>query len=1004
MTREADAVTTENRAVEQSHPGEAPHGGAAGEGSENGSPRGRRRPRALTVVSVVAVALFALWGIGTPLIGASSLSSTDKMVSQSPYAESGFAASTTKNSYLDDTFTSGFPSLILYKGALQDGLTDGQWDPYMSGGTPLAATPNYALASPLTIPYYLLPTWLAPAYERLLELVVAVGGCFLFLRRLKLSRPTAVTAGLIFAGSGFMVAWLDFPQTRVAAFIPVLFWTIERYLQERRLRDAALIAIPVASMLLGGFPSVTGYTLLTAAAYTLVRIVADSITPDRRLELRRAWRPVVGAAAGAVAGLGLAAFQLLPFSAFLSGWYTNGRAQTATAHLDPSTLLTVIAPFVYGGANASNPPMFYENSNFIEAVGYISAAAAVLVLVAFVLQRSGRALLPRGVWVFFAVCALFWAELVYLGGWPLAALQNLPGLHSIFATNFIARSRSVLGFLLAVLAAVGFELLLRHRASRTAIRSRSGTFWAAGVGVTTAAVAGLLVWYGAHNASNEQRQLTQSGAPGAPIGLFWHELLYGTLLVAAAITCVVLLRLAARRRELADYDRIWRRTRFAAAAALPLLIAGQSLSLVWEYYPKSPVSTFYPVTDTHSYLAANLGGQRYAAGGSGMVFGTNVAYDLRSVDGHAFINANFAALLKGVPGDSVPVDSYIQFAASQAVANSPILDALGTKYFVTALSDPVFGAETAAKGDGSQLTLEPGQSVTEPLPVAGPLRGVGITAQGSIPAQLNAADPDSWIQVTVRDSTGTQVAQTKRLTDDLDTAGPFVLPVAADSVATGTQLSATLTLHAAAPLTVAATNSAAPALTTVAGADDGLKLVHVGTSAIYQRLTAQPRIRWASNSKVVTNQNKRVQMLTAGQVDGSSVLLSKRGEPVASGQPASVKVQQDGLDTISATVDADGQGYLVVADADQIGWTATVDGKKTQLVQADQGVVAVDVPAGTHSVALNFAAPHGTSGAALTVGTAVALVAVVLGEVWWIRRRRAAGQSGPFDAPDVTAD
>lgn len=994
MTREPDTVTTADHVDEQGHPG-----GSQTRGSEEApgsrtsrTPRVRRRPRALTVVSILAVALFALWGVGTPLVGASSLTATNEMVSQSPYAESGFAGSTTNNAFLDDTYTGELPGMILYKEALKSSLTGGQWDPYMSGGTPLAATPNYALASPLTIPYYVLPTWLAPAYERLLEIIVAVGGCFLFLRRLKLSRPTAITAGMVFAASGFMVAWLDFPQTRVAAFIPALFWTIERYLKERRLRDAALISIPVASMLLGGFPSVAGYTLLTAAIYTLVRIIADATSPARHAEsLRRAWRPVVGTALGAAAGIGLAAFQLLPFAGFLSSWYTNGRAQTDTAHLDATTLLTAIAPWAFGGVNADNPPLFYDNSNFIEAVGYISAAAAVLVLVAFALQRSGRAMLPRGVWIFLAAATLFWAELVYLGGWPLAIVQKLPGLHSIFATNFIARGRSVLGFLLAVLAAVGFELLLRHRASRAAtpsrFRLRSGTIWAAGVGVVVAVVTGVLVWQGEHNAADEQKQLKRSHSPGHPVSLFRHQIFYSAILILVAIACVVLLRLAARRRERADYDRVWRKIRFVAAAALPLLIAGQSVYLVTQYYPKSNVDTFYPVTDTHSYLAANLGDQRYAAGGSGMVFGTNVAYDLRSVNGHAFINSDFATLVKGIAADAVPVDSYIQLDDSQAVANSPILDTLGTKYFVTALSDPVLGIETAAKSDGSRLTLQPGQSVTAPVPTTGPLRGVGISAQGAIPAALSAPDPNSWIQVTVRDSSGAQVAQSKRLTDTLGTDGPFIVPVAADSVATGTKLDATFTSHAPAPLTLAATGGTAPALTTVAGTDDGLKLVHVGASAIYQRLTAQPRIRWASSSEVVTDQNQRMQMLAAGQVDDSSVLLSKAG-PAASGRPASVNVRQDGLDTISATVNANGQGYLVVADADQVGWSAAVDGTKTPLVPADQGLVAVSVPPGTHTVTLNFAAPHGTMAYTLTVGTTLVLIAVVIGEALWVRRRR----------------
>ncbi len=991
MTRKSDAVTTASRAAEQGHSGEEPAGAAAAETGSRAPEqrfRLRRRPRALTVVSVLAVALFALWGIGTPLVGGSSLASTSELVGQSPYAESGYAGSTTNNSWLDDTYTGEFPGTILYKDALKHGLANGQWDPYMSGGTPLAATPNYAFASPLSIPYYLLPTWLAPAYERLLELVVAVGGCFLFLRRLKLSRPAAITAGLVFSASGFMVAWLNFPQTRVAAFIPVLFWTIERYLQERRLRDAALISIPVASMLLGGFPSVTGYAVLTAAAYTLTRIAAD-----HRAALRKAWRPVVGAGLGAAAGVGLAAFQLLPFSAFLSGWYTTGRAQTSAVHLDSTTLLTAIAPWAFGGVDPNDPPMFYDNSNFIEAVGYISAAAAVLVVVAFALQRSGRALLPRGVWVLLVVATLGWAELIYLGGWPLAALQHLPGTRSLFATNFIARSRSILGFLLAVLAAAGFELLLRHRASRTPLRSRPGALWAAGVGVVTAAVAGVLLWNGEHNAANERTALKHEHSPGNPVSLFRHQILYSSLLLLAAIACVVLLRIAARRRDLPDHDRLWGGARFAAAAALPLLIAGQSISLVTHYYPKSDADTFYPVTDTHAYLAANLGEQRYAAGGSGMVFGTNVAYRLRAVNGHAFINANFAALVKAIAGNPVPVDSYITLDGSLAVATSPVLDVLGTKYFVTALGDPILGSEHRGRGDGSQLTLRPGQPVTVPVPATGPLRGVGFTTLGSIPAALSAADPDSWVQVTLRDSSGKQVAQTRRLTDGLGADAPFLFPVAADSVAAGTRLTATLTLHADAPLTIAATNGTAPALTTVAGADDGLRLVHVGTSAIYQRLNAQPRIRWASNSQVVSREKQRVQLLAGGRVDGDSVLLSSQG-PQASGQPASVAVREDGLDTISTSVNAQGQGYLVVADADQVGWKATVDGKPTPLVAADQGLVAVSVPAGTHTVTLNFVAPRGTIGDALTVGTAVVLVAVVLGEVWWTRRRRDSGVGG----------
>ena len=40
----------------------------------------------------------------------------------------------------------------------------------------------------MSLPYFVMPLWLAPAYVELLEFVVAIGGMVLFLRRLGLSR------------------------------------------------------------------------------------------------------------------------------------------------------------------------------------------------------------------------------------------------------------------------------------------------------------------------------------------------------------------------------------------------------------------------------------------------------------------------------------------------------------------------------------------------------------------------------------------------------------------------------------------------------------------------------------------------------------------------------------------------------------------------------------------------------------------------------------------------
>jgi hypothetical protein len=952
-----------------------PDGGMPRPGTDAGVGGEKRRPRALTIVAGVALALFALWGIGSPLVGASSLTPTNEMVSEGPWVNDGFAGSSATNTYLDDTYTSQLPSTILFKQQLGQGHL-AEWNPYGSGGSPLAALPDYAFFSPLAVPFYVLPTWLAPAYERLLEVIVAAGGTFLFLRRLSLTRAAALTGGLVYASSGFMVAWLGFPQTRVAAFIPALFWALERFLQLRRARDAVLVALPIAALLLGGFPSVTGYALLTAVAYALVRLISE-----HRTEWRRLIRPILYLAGSVVAGAALTLFQLIPFLGFYRTWLIEGRGQDGTSHLPLASLLTAVSPWAFGTVNPHLGTQFTLPPNFVESVSYIGAASAVLALVAVAMARQGRALLSRGVWLFLVAASVIWAELIYLGGPPLAVLQHTPGLAAVFSINFIGRARSVLEFLLAVLVAVGFELLVRHRTIRVeSLRGRR--IWAGCIIVAGAVVAGGLVWLGHQDVVTGAATLAEDINQATT--LYLHEMVLGGILVVTAVACVLLLRYVGSPATTFKRERTRRWIRFGGATALIVLIAGQSTAFVVEYYPHSPVNTFYPTTDTHRYLAGNLGDQRYASTSDGMVFGTNTAYDLRSVNGHAFINDNFAALVMGIPDNPIPYPTYIDFAPDPAQASSPVLDLLGAKYFVASPSDPVLGTLNNVPNNGT-VRLTPGRPITVPLPSTGPLRGIGFTPTGTIPGSLFEVAPNSWLNVVIRDQNGKQLVSASHLTAGLTADTVFQVALAGESIPAGTQETATITLHGADPLTIDS-QGGQPSISTVTDANDGLKIVYVGSTVIYQRLNALPRIRWASQSQFVRGNDARVSLLASGKVPADDVVLSAPG-PAASGQPGTVRVTADGTDSVSATVDAQGAGYLVVADADQVGWAASVDGKRADLVSADEGLVAVRVPAGQHTVTLHYALTHGRAAVWLSIATAVLLVAICLAEWLWTRRR-----------------
>ena len=238
--------------------------------------------------------------------------------------------------------------------------------------------------SPLSLPYFLLPLWLAPAFVKLGEFVVAIVGMVAFLGRHGVSRGAGVVAGILFASSGFMMMWTNWPHTRVASFIPLLFWTLERLNQERRARDVVPVAAVVACMLLGGFPAVTIFTLTVAAAYVLARAWWRY-----RADAMAMLRVLGGSAGGVLLGVGLAAVQILPFIRNLDQLGLENRNFDGR-HLPFALFVTTVAPDAVGLSVNGSDPRWYGPVNAIEAVGFVGAVAVVLAVAALVTAPTAR--------------------------------------------------------------------------------------------------------------------------------------------------------------------------------------------------------------------------------------------------------------------------------------------------------------------------------------------------------------------------------------------------------------------------------------------------------------------------------------------------------------------------------------------------------------------------------------------------------------------------------------
>ncbi|HWB36498.1 MAG TPA: hypothetical protein VHA75_10795, partial [Rugosimonospora sp.] len=818
-------------------------------------PPSRRGPRErpLPWWLLLTVVVFAVAAIGPPLWGDGVFAGTDLMFG------------TPHTAFLNDTVDAALPQADLFAFAARHGdwLS---WNPYIAGGVPLGAIPNVGLASPLMLPYLFLPAWLAPAYVKLLEIACAVGGSYLYLRRINLGAAAALLGGLAFASSAFMIVWSNYPQTRTAAFIPALFWAVERLLQRRRAWDAAVIALVVAAMLFGGFPSVTGYALYTAVAYLVVRAVVAY-----RHEVRTLVGVTAGGFGGIAVGFALAAVQLVPFAAFMGGSFVADRQQRPHSTLLPTELLTAVAPWALGTSNPGRPPLFFMRDNLVEGMAYVGAAA--LVLAVFALTRPGRAhrLTPAGVLPVVIVLTVVWVELVFVGGWPLGGLEHLP----VFSNNFIGRARSILGFLVAVLVAVGFELVLRRDPAPGRSSGRTAPWYRrwrpAGAGAIRLAVLGGLV-----AAVVAGRQLAKRTAPATSTGQRLGNLDRQVLIAAGLVLAATLLIVVARRGG--------PRLRAAAVALLPVLVLAQALSVTTPYFPRSDRQTYYPQPDVVPYLAANLGDERIADADA-LWEGSESAYRIRALDGHAYLNRALTELLAGVPDGTMPFSTVIGFKPTPGQATSPVLDRLGVRYFLTSPADWPFGVYQDFAPSTGFVNLAPGHTVRVPVPGSGPIRGLGVKVVGPVPGA-------GEVTVVLRVAAGDEVASgTRSFTPPAggtpENGWPLPVPITGEDIPAGTAVTADITVTGTG-LVVSAAAPGQPATADVRPADDRLRLVFAGSAVVYQRLDALPRIRWAGNDLVVTDQSQRITRLASGTVPADTVVLSAAPATPAQGQPADV--------------------------------------------------------------------------------------------------------------------
>jgi hypothetical protein len=614
------------------------------------------------VFVVVALALFVIiWR--RVLVGSAVMVGADTLYCCPPWNGS-LGAHRAANILTADSVDQFFPWLALTAQAFA-GWHLPLWNAMAMAGTPL-------LANDQSAPFSLF-TWIAMAVggahgyslAMLAKLWVAALGMFVF-GRLFGTRPfAAAIASLSYATCSFMVVWLDWPHTGVAALLPWVFASIEWCLRRPSPLAVATLAATVFLQFLAGHAETSLHLGAGAAIYTVVRCVTIADGLFRRL--------VAVVVAGGL-GTAAAAVQLVPFvETLLKSSLITDRQGVAMglAHLPPEALFSWLVPNLHG--NPAIDGRLGWSPNYNEATGFAGIGALVLAVVGTLRGWT----YARGPWAALLAVGLFAGGTVY--GLLTPATGRVPGL----STSYNVRMLLLLGFVVAAMAGLGMEALL----------SRPTRFTVGGQVALIAGLAGLCAVVVLSLAFARLRVRVEELTPAIPSlphgrSEFW-VLFAGSCLVAALGLVVGSWHLGGR----------------IAPLALAVLALAEAAIFAGPYQPQIPPAEVPPRSEAVSWLQGHAGSARVAATGLTLLPETAILYGLRDVRGYDVVRSPRvrAYWSRADPGfhDEVLITELER-------PNVDWLAAAGVRYVMTPGDEPLPGTETVFRGEGTTIGVVPG--------------------------------------------------------------------------------------------------------------------------------------------------------------------------------------------------------------------------------------------------------------------------------------------------------
>jgi len=321
------------------------------------------------------------------------------------------------------------------------------WNPFQGLGQPLSGTLFSGIYNPFKFTLFVLFPYLKTFdFYILLRIFIAGFGTHLYLKKINLSRQSALLGAIAYMFSGYFIQWITHWSLTVDMMIPYILFFIEEVLTNQNVKNTLFLGAVLGIAVLGGNPEAVIVVILFSLLYFLFRQKIKRFTPAALIAF--------------LLSIGIAFLISLPFLwdtglFFSQGSYSHSRQiqqlpiknfeqtsfnerfnRTLQLLAPPSSFLEVAR---FGG--------LYQNNHFV--LPYLGIFVLLLIIAAFSFWKRtdhhAFLLFFGGVIVFFIAK---WLEI------PLVEwVSALPILNQVIFLKY----SSPFYFSAAILAAIGFE-------------------------------------------------------------------------------------------------------------------------------------------------------------------------------------------------------------------------------------------------------------------------------------------------------------------------------------------------------------------------------------------------------------------------------------------------------------------------------------------------------------------------------------------------------------------